>query len=215
MVIEDSLLLKENFINDVREFVKKKNWRKILVSCKKYGINVTSETLWTFPSEYCVTYLKALWKSFNITNVLSIGCGTGLMEFILRESIGIRVTGLEVDKNWWSRHKPFIPLKFLDPGQEITSKFLLDTCLSKNWNFSLMFCYFNNRKAFDEYVKCYKGNYVIIIGPAANTMRYTEPLPLDKEFQENENYKLIHVKEFGDNHDLIAIYEKCVKNLFA
>jgi hypothetical protein len=129
--------------------------------------------------------------------------------------VGVKITGLEVDKNWWSRQKPFIPLKFLEPNQPITSQFLLDTCLSKNWNFSLLFCYFNNRPAFNEYVKHYKGNFIIIIGPAENTCRYTEPLPTDKEFQKNGNYKLVHLTEFGNNRDLIAIYEKNVKNLFA
>ena len=127
----------------------------------------------------------------------------------------MKITGLEVDRNWWLRQKPFIPLKFLEPDQKITSQFLLDTCLSKNWNFTLLFCYFNNRDAFDEYVRSYKGNFIIIIGPAENTGRYTEPLPLDKEFQKNVNYKLIHLNEFGNNRDLIAIYEKNVKNLFA
>lgn len=78
-----------------------------------------------------------------------------------------------------------------------------------------MFCYFNNREAFNEYVNCYRGNFVIIIGPDENTLRYTEPLPLDKEFQKNENYKLIHLRQFGNASDLIAIYEKNVKNLFA
>lgn len=124
------------------------------------------------------------------------------------------MTGLEVDRYWWNKRQPFIPLKFLEPDQAITSQLLLDTCMSKNWNFSLLFCYFNNRPAFNEYVKCFKGNFIIIIGPAANTNRYTEPLPLDEEFQKNEDYKLVHSKEFGDNHDLIAIYEKTVKNLY-
>lgn len=128
---------------------------------------------------------------------------------------GIKITGLEVDKNWWSRQNPFIPLKFLEPDQVITPQFLLDTCMSRNWNFSLLFCYFNNRIAFNDYIKNYKGNYVIIIGPEDNTYRYTEPLPLDKEFRQNDNFKLIHMSEFGNNRDLIAIYEKNVKNLFA
>lgn len=125
------------------------------------------------------------------------------------------MTGLEVDKNWWTKHNSFIPLKFLEPDQVISSQFLLDTCLSKNWNFCLLFCYFNNRAAFDEYVKCYRGNFIIVIGPAEGTSRYTEPLPQDKEFQKNENYKLVHLREFGNNRDLIAIYEKNVTNRYA
>jgi hypothetical protein len=127
----------------------------------------------------------------------------------------VKITGLEVDQNWWSRQQSYIPLKFLAPDQAITPQFLLDTCLMKNWNFTLLFCYFNNRAAFNEYVKCYKGEFIVIIGPAENTFRYTEPLPLDEEFRKNENYKLVHLCEFGNNHDLIAIYEKNEKNLFA
>lgn len=88
-MIIDSLTLKENFQNDVRECVKKKDWRKILLLCQKNGLTVTSETLWTFPSEYCLNYLQRLWKSFDITSILSVGCGSGLLEFIMHESIGL------------------------------------------------------------------------------------------------------------------------------
>lgn len=87
MVI-DTLALRENFQNDVRECVKKRDWRKILQLSRAYGTHVTSEVLWTFPTEYCLTYQKAIWKSINITNILSVGCGSGLLEFVLHESIG-------------------------------------------------------------------------------------------------------------------------------
>lgn len=87
MVI-DSITLRENFLSDVKELVNKKDWRRIVQLTKKYEIAVTSEFLWTFPTEYCLHYLKALWKSFHITNVLSIGCGSGLLEFVMRESMG-------------------------------------------------------------------------------------------------------------------------------
>lgn len=126
----------------------------------------------------------------------------------------MKITGLEVDKDWWMRHKPFIPLNFLAPNQEITSQFLLDSSLFRNWNFALMFCYFNCREAFNQYVEAYRGNWIIIIGPADKTGRYTEPLPLDKEFQKNKNYKLVCFQEFGDNHDIIAIYERDIENLY-
>lgn len=88
-MIIDSLALKENFQNDVRECAKKKDWKKIILLCQRNGLTVTSETLWTFPSEYCLNYLKRLWKSFDVTNILSVGCGSGLLEFIIHESIGL------------------------------------------------------------------------------------------------------------------------------
>lgn len=88
---------------------------------------------------------------------------------------------------------------------------MLNKCLSSTWNFSLLFCYFNNRAAFNEYVKCYKGNFIIIIGPATETHRYTEPLPLDPEFQENKDFKVVLLTEFNEKRDLIAIYERIDK----
>lgn len=94
MVI-DTLALRENFQNDVRECVKKSDWRQILRLSQTYGTDVTSEVLWTFPTDYCLTYQKAIWKSFGIVNVLSVGCGSGLLEFILHESMG---TGFYYEK---------------------------------------------------------------------------------------------------------------------
>lgn len=84
----DSVTLRGNFLNEVQELVVKKDWRRIVDLSKKYELAVTSEFLWTFPTEYCLHFLKALWKSFHITNVLSIGCGSGLLEFVMRESMG-------------------------------------------------------------------------------------------------------------------------------
>ena len=88
-MVFDTLALREKFQCDVRECVKKKDWRKVLQIRQKYEFDVTSEILWTFPTEYCLNYLKAIWKSFNITNILSVGCGSGLLEFIIKESMGL------------------------------------------------------------------------------------------------------------------------------
>lgn len=133
------------------------------------------------------------------------------MEFLIRESIGVKICGLEIDKKYWSRKNNFIPLQFID-GKNVNSPALLDACgASKNWNFALLFCYFNIRRAFDEYIDVYKGNYVIIIGPAENTNRYTEPLPLD--FQDNDDFQLVHICDFGDNRDVLAIYERKIRKL--
>lgn len=128
----------------------------------------------------------------------------------MRESIGAKVCGLEIDKKYWSRKNPFISLQFVD-GQKVDSQVLLDSCACRNWNFALLFCYFNNRLAFDEYIEVYKGNFVIIIGPAANTNRYTDPLPFD--FQDNNEFQLNYQCDFGDNKDILAIYERKIKKL--
>ena len=206
MVLEVASLTNENFLNELQESAAKKDWKNILKISKRYGFAISSAALWVYPSEFCLQQLKATLKSFSISNILSVGCGIGLLEFLIRESVGVKMSGLEIDSKYWSRKKPFIQLKYIEHGQEISSKLILDSCLSKNWNFALLFCYFNLRSAFNEYIKYYRGNYVIIIGPAANTLRYTDPLPLD--FQDNPDFQLVYIGDFGDNRDLIAIYER-------
>lgn len=106
---------------------------------------------------------------------------------------------------WWSRRKPFIPLKYVEMTQKITPYTLLDMSLVGGWNFALMFCYFNSIEAFNTYVDNYRGNFIIIIGPAENTDRYTEPLPCEFE---HEDFSMVRCEEFGKNHDLIAYYAR-------
>lgn len=206
-----TLLAKENFLSELQACAVKRDWKKILKLSQKYGFEISSIVLWVFPSEYCLEQLKITLKNYKISNILSIGCGIGLLEFIMRESIGVRINGLEIDSKYWSRKKPFIPLRYVEHDQEITPKFLLDTVdtARRSWNFTLLFCYFNLRRAFNEYIKAYRGNYVIIIGPCDMTGRYTDPLPLD--FQDNDEFQLVHTVNFGDNRDLLAIYERKVK----
>ncbi|KAG5670502.1 hypothetical protein PVAND_000761 [Polypedilum vanderplanki] len=210
MVLEVIELTRENFQNEVQESAVKRDWRKIIKLSQKYGFKISTVLLWAFPTEHCLQELKLTFKKYNITNILSIGCGIGLLEFIIRESVGSRISGLEIDKNYWKNKKPFIPITYTEHDQEVTTKLLLDSSVHRSWNFSLLFCYFNLRHAFDEYIKSYRGNYVIIIGPSPKAQRYTDPLPLD--FKYNEDFQLVHCSDFGDNHDLLAIYERKVKS---
>jgi hypothetical protein len=84
----DSIVLKENYQNEILEVVKKRDWRKVLYLSQKYGFDITNQFMWCYPTVACTEYLRKIWKGFNISNILSIGCGSGLMEFILKESIG-------------------------------------------------------------------------------------------------------------------------------
>lgn len=81
-------LKKESFLDAVSKCAEGKDWRKILALSQAYETSVTAQILWAFPTESCLRFLKALFKSFNIRNILSVGCGSGLLEFILQESIG-------------------------------------------------------------------------------------------------------------------------------
>lgn len=64
-----------------------KNWRKLL----QYGATLDIETkrklLWLWPTEKNLWQINKLLREYNITNVLSIGCGNGLFEWLLKQAI--------------------------------------------------------------------------------------------------------------------------------
>lgn len=120
---------------------------------------------------------------------------------------GIPVRGLEIDGAWWKcKYSPptFIPLTFAQP--------ILDedtiACLRKAD--CLLFCYFNNRPAFNDYVKNFIGNVIIIIGPANGKGVHTDPLPFDNL---GEEWCLMKWQEVRESKDFIAVYnrQKCIQ----
>lgn len=71
-----------------------------------------------------------------------------------------------------------------------------------------MFCYFNHRQAFLDYLNGFKGNCVIIIGPGKNSKGiHTDPKPFEVKFDCPE-WHLTEYKEIRDTQDFIAVYVK-------
>lgn len=230
--IMKDLIEKSSFENQLYEYKKSNDWRSVLKLRENCPHEIAVHFLWCWPTEYCLNHFKSVLESLKINSILSVGCGTGLLEWIFKESIGekeikilnlsldkslflgLNIVGLEVDSNWWNSKyspEPFIPLKYLNESKTITSTFLEQTvnngkCGSRD--FALLFCYFNCKPAFREYVNAYNGKHILMIGPGNNTKRYTECSPMDPPFRENTNYQLVHFHEFGDNKDHIAIYER-------
>lgn len=67
----------------------------------------------------------------------------------------------------------------------------------------LLFCYFNNRKAFDNYLKHFRGNVLVIIGPGEGKYVHTDPKPFDNIGLE---WELNKWEEVRNSQDFIAIY---------
>lgn len=132
----------------------------------------------------------------------------------------LHVYGLEVDRNWWHSNyaiKTFIPLNYIEDTKEdsVDGNFLKQCCGINNWNFALMFCYFNNRLAFLEYLKHYQGNYIIIVGPADNSKSnvYTDPQPLEPNFPKDSIQKWFLTKCVTiQNNNVLVLYEKTKLN---
>lgn len=205
-----SQLLEQNLI----ELTKTKNWQAILKIGENYELDEKSKFLWAWPTVQCLEFLKIIFEQNNISEVLSIGCGSGLLEWIISHATGVHVSGVELDNSWWrSPYSPttFIKLNFINGGP--TRKFLLNSTTTARdlSQVAVLFCYFNNRQTFLDYIEAFDGNIVIIIGPSEENGFVTDPRPLRPEFVESGDFRWVLIgkmpMETIDN--CLAIYQRC------
>lgn len=114
------------------------------------------------------------------------------------------MSGVEVDIAWWhSKYAPptFIPLLLTTPKLD---KKTIDV-LQNSTNTALLFCYFNNRPAFEEYMKNYSGKCLVIIGPGDGKGVHTDPKPFNDVSQD---WVLYDYQEVRSSRDFIAVYCK-------
>ncbi|XP_055697582.1 uncharacterized protein LOC129798458 [Phlebotomus papatasi] len=181
------------------------DWRTIRQIVSQVPEDERRKFSWIWPTEECLKSLGRSLEVCGINKILSIGCGSGLFEWIIQESCGIKVSGLELDKSWWtSSYAPdtFIPLNFTETP--IDGDFL-QKC-ARSGDFCLMFCYFNNGAAFRDYLRHFRGDFVVIGGPKLGAGIHTDPSPdalLGEKF-----WELKAKIEVGDSTNIIAIYQK-------
>ncbi|XP_068208636.1 uncharacterized protein [Palaemon carinicauda] len=152
--------------------------------------------LWVRPGHCCLRFLANQVSEAELSSVASVGCGTGLLEWLIQATTGLSVMGYEINGDWWSsKYAPptFIPLTYVDPEDDPPS---VPHC------HALMCCYFNNARVFKKYVNAYEGPLLIIIG-STSTAKCTEPGPHD--------YKDVHPWTLKATHnitdtDIIACY---------
>lgn len=111
--------------------------------------------------------------------------------------------GVEVDNAWW--HCKYAPPTFIPL---LITRSQLDRHVInalQDTSTALLFCYFNNRPAFEDYLKHYRGTVIIIIGPGDGKNVHTDPKPFHDVGTEWELYKSQEVRNSGD---FIAVYKK-------
>lgn len=193
------------------ELVAKRDWAKIIQLGKCYSLNEKSRFLWAWPSEKCLQELKKVLEKNYVRSVVSIGCGSGLLEWILGETTGLSVSGIELSNSLWtSNYSPskFIKLHFIEADP--TTKYLRECALTVD-NFALIFCYFNNKSAFDKYMKVFDGNLVLIVGPKNDCGIVTDPLPLNPKFGEYNGFKWVVesiIDIDADDCNVVAVYRR-------
>ncbi|RVE44316.1 hypothetical protein evm_011040 [Chilo suppressalis] len=194
--------MEEEFVNDVIMLYKEKKWKDIVE--KYHDHPQRNKLLWVFPGEVNLRFIEECLHQLGCDKILSIGCGSGLLEWIITQATGVPVSGVEVDGAWWHcKYAPptFVPLIFTPSKLEGD----LISVLRASNNTALMFCYFNNREAFEDYLNYYSGNVLIIIGPGEGKGVHTDPRPFGDV---SENWKLYKSQEVRTSKDYIAVYHK-------
>ncbi|XP_063907931.1 uncharacterized protein LOC135126069 [Zophobas morio] len=189
-----------DFLDTVLRFYKEQKWKEVL-DLSLVESAVTRKLVWVWPSENNLLLIKHIIRDFRLSGVISIGCGSGLFEWLLEKYSGFPVKGYEVNESWWlSKYSTpqFIKLNFpeLPPTPDILEP-----------NYALLFCYFNDGDAFREYIRCYEGDFVFIIGPGLGAGRHTDPEPFNPNFG-SPDWLLYKSQEVRDTKDFIAVYAR-------
>lgn len=79
----------DNFVNDVLELYTAKDWRKIVNKYHDYPER--NKLLWVYPSEENFEFLKRNLEQLGCDHVISVGCGCGLLEWMICEATGVFV----------------------------------------------------------------------------------------------------------------------------
>ncbi|KAG8224454.1 hypothetical protein J437_LFUL003177 [Ladona fulva] len=120
--------------------------------------------LWLRPSERSLQFIAEQLQNLGLKKILSIGCGSGLFEWLISRVTGLHVEGIEVDAKWWD--SPYSPPCFLPKNLRhfVIPEKHSDEMIPKD--VALLFCYFNDEGAYNDYLKRYLGNCIIVAGPA-------------------------------------------------
>ncbi|KAF7270583.1 hypothetical protein GWI33_016474 [Rhynchophorus ferrugineus] len=187
-------------VDKVVDFHREKDWRRILDLREQFSNEDTRKILWAWPSEENLLFLREALISEHMEGVVSIGCGCGLLEWILQQYTGLSVVGIEVNRPWWESkysNPSFIPLTYIDDQEDV----------NLNPSYALLFCYFNSGPDFRQYVKQYSGKMIIIIGPDEGSGRHTDPQPFSPEFGSSD-WHLVRSQQVKDTGDFIAVYQR-------
>ncbi|XP_065073311.1 uncharacterized protein LOC135697490 [Ochlerotatus camptorhynchus] len=192
--------------HEISECIAAEDWKKVIDLGQTLAFGERVNYLWLWPLQSDFERIGECLQRYGIGRVLSIGCGTGLLEWLITAATGIVVAGIEKDENWWrSKYakRTYIPMVFADALTNVTENQGQPT-----WQ-AMMFCYFNNGVAFREYVKNFKGHYVIIAGPIEGNGVHTDPLPFSAKFPADQEWERVQAFSVGsENLNHFVIYQR-------
>lgn len=80
----------DNVLNTLIEFHKNNQWKNILNYKRNCPVKNFdwAKLLWAWPDETSLYFIKRNCRKFKLKCVTSIGCGTGLFEYLLQQCTG-------------------------------------------------------------------------------------------------------------------------------
>lgn len=177
------------------------NWKDIVNLASIIDNSKQYRFFWILPTLNDLNWITTILKKNKTLGVVSIGCGCGLIEWLLQKYSGLDIMGIELDGSWW--RSKYSPALFLE------STIFIDEKEGKNFvipkSYALLFCYFNNGKAFCNYIENYDGDLLLIIGPADGQQRSADPLPFDEKLFKY-NWKLLEKRSIMNSTNYITVY---------
>ncbi|KAH0535570.1 hypothetical protein KQX54_017245 [Cotesia glomerata] len=187
------------FEKKVSKLHEKGNYEKIIELSGSAESDEAQRLSWFWPTFNDLQWIRNLLDNFKCKGIVSVGCGTGLLEWIIQQYLNCDVIGIEVDKLWWqSKYSPSFYLNKII----FTSK---KSPVNISAEYAVLFCYFNNSEAFKSYLTDYPGHLVVVIGPEKGKNRHTDPRPFDKKFSKM-GWKLHTSKKLDNGIDCITAY---------
>lgn len=74
----------DNLLSDVLYFYKKNDWKSVLELNKESDSSDAQKLLWVWPSESNLAFIDKILNDYNISGIISLGCGCGLLEWIIQ-----------------------------------------------------------------------------------------------------------------------------------
>lgn len=90
--LKNNLKMEDSLYNEVTALCKEKKWREIGDMFHEHPDR--NKLLWVFPSEENFRFLAECVKELGCEKVLSIGCGSGLLEWMFTEATGESVNSV-------------------------------------------------------------------------------------------------------------------------
>ena len=89
------------FVKNLYELYEGDEWRKVIKLADTASHEERRRYLWAWPTEQNMKELKSELDKIGVRSILSIGCGTGLFEWLMNKCTSIQVKGIEVDEFYW------------------------------------------------------------------------------------------------------------------